>query len=249
MKFFRYSFLFFFFLVSSLCSTNLFSQDKHGFEFNFGGDIVSRYIFRGVEFGANPSTPHFQPRFGITYNFSKTGSLTFGGWASYGIANNFAENDLFLKYANSVKGIGTFSLTLLDLYFPSLGVDFNNFDKDGKGAHFIGLQFDYAGTNTFPISFQAASLVYNDFPGNSSLYLEAGYNFQVDEVSGKLFIGAAQGKSQWNTIKTDKFEFDNIGLSLNKKIKITGEYSLPIGISYILNWHLKNSYLVLKLSI
>ncbi len=251
MKVFRYVFqLSLCLMILTLCSPNLFSQNNcNRFEFSLGGDIVSRYIFRGVEFGPNPSTPHIQPHFGITYRFSQNSSVKIGGWASYGISNNFSENDLSLNYTHSIEKAGSFSLTLLDLYFPYLGVDFNNFDDKGTGAHFIGLQFDYTGASSFPVTFQAASLVYNDFPGNKSLYLELGYMFSISNVNGKLFFGAAQGKSQWNTIRTDKFEFDNIGLSLSKKLKITEDYSVPVGISYILNWHLKTSYLVLKLSV
>jgi len=224
-------------------------NDKSPLSISIGGDLVSRYIFRGVEFGPNPPTPHVQPNFSLTYDMGKTGSLKLGGWASYGIYNDFSENDLYLKYTNSFSGAGTFSLTLMDLTFPYLGAAINNFEGDGNGAHFIGLTFDFSGPENLPVTFQVSSLVHNDFPGCKSLYLEVGYNFALEGINGKLFVGAAQGRSKWNTINSDKFEFDNIGVNFSKKLKISEDYSLPVGVTYILNWHLKQSFLVFKVSV
>lgn len=224
-------------------------ETKSPISINIGGDVVSRYIFRGVEFGPNPPTPQVQPHFALTYDMGNAGSLIFGGWASYGIYNEFSENDLSLKYSIPVSGAGTFALTLMDLTFPYLGASINNFEGDGNGAHFIALNFDYSGPAKFPVTFQVSSLVHNDFPEHKSLYLEVGYNFPISDVDARVVCGAAQGKSKWNSIKTDKFEFDNIGINFTKKLKISEDYSLPVGVAYILNWHLKQSFLVLKISV
>lgn len=71
-------------LAGSLCAGTL----------TFGGDTVSRYVWRGIDFGDPVSyeepmtwqnnTPAIQP--GVTYTFDN--GLSVGLWGSYGIGKN-----------------------------------------------------------------------------------------------------------------------------------------------------------------
>ena len=56
----------------------------HAQQFNFGADIVSRYVFRGIDFGESATV---QPS--ISYS---VGGLEIGTWASY--ATNPASADV-----------------------------------------------------------------------------------------------------------------------------------------------------------
>ena len=213
---------------------------------NLGADLVSRYLWRGAEYGQSPS---IQPYFSINYNLKSAGIIEFGGWASYELSGSFTENDLYIKYSYITPRGCLISLSINDYYFPHLGIPFNTFKGNGNGAHTIDFIFEYNGPVSFPISLLVSNLLYNDYPDYKSLYLEAGYSFGIGDVATKIHLGAAQGVSDWHGVSTDQFEFVNVGLTFDKEVKITEEYSLPVSASYILNWHAKKSYLVFKMSL
>lgn len=79
-------------------------------QFGFGSVIVSRYVWRGTDFGNSASV---QP----SLHYS-VGGLEVGAWASYPISSDITslsvnENDLFIKYS-----IGRLGLMITDYYFP-----------------------------------------------------------------------------------------------------------------------------------
>jgi len=214
-----------------------------------GAEIVSRDIWRGIELKDVPATPQLQPYIHISYDLTPSNSFVIGSWASYSLDGNFIENDIFLKYLHNTKSYGSFSAILIDYYYPYLDLPFNNFKNNGNGAHTIDFVLEYEGPDNIPISFSIANLLYNDVPENHSLYLELGYLFSINNINAKVHFGTAKGRSQWHSISTNKFEIVNIGLTVNKELKVTESFSLPLTASYILNWYEKRTYLILKLSI
>src|SRR3989338_6056217 len=73
-----------------------------------GADVVSRYVWRGVDFG---NSPGFQPAIGYT-----TGSLSIGTWGSYSFAGTgtaFSEHDLWASYSFATPP-GTFTVLFTD---------------------------------------------------------------------------------------------------------------------------------------
>jgi hypothetical protein len=218
--------------------------------FNFGADLVSRYVWRGVEFGTawdNSSTPHFQPNAALGYDLGTGGALTLGFWGSYGFSGNYSENDIFLTYAINTKA-GGFGITFTDYYYPYLDIPFSDFKKDGKGAHTFDAEFTYTLPEAFPLSLMVSNNIYNDAPGQKSLYIEANYPFTIQNVQMGLFVGAAKGPSVWHSISTDHFEFCNVGFKASKSVKITQDFSLPLGVYWIYNAHLKDTHLIFKVS-
>lgn len=251
-------------VVFTVSASNCFSQNQEDkkaekqettqcvspLSFSFGMDLVSRYIWRGIEFGADidgSSSPHFQPTAAFTYSFGKAGALSLGVWGSYAFSGNFSESDVYLNYAVNTKA-GNISLTFNDYYYPYVGIPVTNFDGDGKGAHTIDAQLAYTFPEVFPLTVMVSNNVHNDFPDNKSLYIEASYPFTVSDVQLGLVVGAAKGPSLWHSIYTDKFEFNNIGLKASKSIKITQDFSLPVGFNWIYNAHLKKTYVVFKVT-
>ena len=119
-----------------------------GQSFSLGTDIVSRYIWRGTDFGESAS---FQP----TLAFS-AGGLEIGTWASYSISANGAganEHDLWIGYTVDTGSAGAFSFGVTDYYFPSPdGSDFFDFSGDGEGSHWIEPYASYSGPASFPIT-------------------------------------------------------------------------------------------------
>ena len=120
--------------------------------FSFGMDLVSRYIWRGIEYGAGEdgsSSPHFQPTAAFSLDLGKRGSLSLGVWGSYAFSGNYSESDVYLNYAINTKS-GNFSLTFNDYYFPYLGIPVTNFDGKGEGAHTIEAMLAYTLPEVFP---------------------------------------------------------------------------------------------------
>ena len=218
---------------------------------SFGADVVSRYLWRGMEFGGTSTaaaSPQFQPYINFDFKLNDENIITLGGWGSYSFSNEYEECDLTLKYAYSPKNVGTFSLKLSDFYFPHMGFSYFNFDKKGLGGHTVELDFAYDGTEKFPVHFLVANNVLNDADASSSFYAEVGYTVKIKDVSVFLFTGGATGISPWNQIYEDGFKVSFTGLTASKTVKITDDFSVPVGVTYMVNPHLKKSYIAVKFS-
>ena len=131
-------------------------------EISIGADMVSRYVWRGTDFG-NALT--VQP--GIDYDAGS--GVNIGAWSSWAINSGEAnENDLYVSYAPTDK----VSIMVTDYYFPSGGEDnegddFLNYASDG--AHIIeaGVSVDLGN-----VSILGAYNVHGD--DDNSFYAEIG---------------------------------------------------------------------------
>jgi hypothetical protein len=236
-------------LVLSINKNSL-SQDssKSLLSFELGGDVVSRYIWRGCEQDLPASSPHIQPYGSISANISEQSSFALSIWGSYGLTGGYSENDFTLCY-NLESSFGSFIASVTDYYFPNLSIPFSNFNNDTSGAHTLEAAFSYVGAESFPFRFLISQNFHGIDAGSHSLYFEAGFITSLGDYSLDFFLGIAKGNSSWYRINTEKFELINVGITAQKYVKITQELSVPIGISFILNPYLKTTYLVLKVSI
>ena len=76
-------------------------------EISIGADVVSRYVWRGTDWGDGASV---QP--GISYSM---GNVEIGAWSSWGLTSNGAnENDLYVSFA-----AGPVSITITDYTSPA----------------------------------------------------------------------------------------------------------------------------------
>ena len=143
-----------------------------------GADLVSRYVWRGVDFG---NTPCIQP--GIEF---ATGGVSIGTWGSYGLSSNTGalEADLYVAYAFEFG----LSVGVTDYYFPgealmSDGVNIfpvrsgAYFDYDNAHAFEANVGYEY---ESFSIS---ANYMFHN--GTDDLYFELGYAFE----DASVFIG------------------------------------------------------------
>lgn len=219
---------------------------------SLGVDLVSRYVWRGVEFGADPATgsssPHFQPTASLTYALSPVTGVSFGFWGSYGFNGTYNESDMFLGMLFATKA-GQFAVTVNDYYYPYNNTRFSNTDGDGKGAHTVDAQLLYTMPGSFPLSILVSNNIHNDFPNNKSLYVEASYPFAVSEYTVQVFAGMAKGPSIWHGVATDKFELINLGCKAGKTIKVTDTFSIPVGVAWIYNVYQQKTFLVFKLTL
>ncbi|MCF6269400.1 MAG: hypothetical protein L3J41_06810 [Melioribacteraceae bacterium] len=225
-------------LLILISSTNLFAQA----EVSVGADLVSRYIWRGLDFGSSPS---IQPTVALT-----TGSFEVGVWGAYQLGRDGAtmptdEIDLYLGYTFNI-GNSSLGLVVTDYYYPQGKFKIGDIDGDGNGAHTIEVGAIYSGPESFPIYLSGYVNVHND--PDYSAYFEVGYSTAVQNVSLDFFIGATPGgvNAYYNT---DSFSVTNIGIKAAKEIKINNDFSLPIFGSLILNPNQDIAYLVFGISI
>ena len=210
---------------------------------NVGSDLVSRYVWRGYDFGESFS---IQPS--IAYS---RGGFTVGSWASYSISADGSganEHDLYVSYAT-----GPFEVGLTDYFFPAPpgpgGVPetarFFNYDNNGEGAHILEPYVAFSGPESFPIQLYAAILAYNE-PDNS-VYLETSYAFSVDGVDLGATVGFVPMESAFYL--TDGASFVNLGVSASKAVEITDTFSVPVSVQYVLNPETERTFLVFGLSL
>lgn len=222
------------FLIVSICSvTNVKAQS-----FSVGADFMSRYVWRGVDFGESFS---IQPS--LEYG---AGIFSIGSWASYSIAADGSganEHDLYFSF-----DLGPISLGMTDYYFPGPGsANFFDFSNGGDGAHIFEINASVGGTDAFPLSLSANIFVHNE-PDNS-VYIEASYPFAVEDVELGVSLGIVPQESAF--YQTSNFGVTVLSLSATKEIPITDSFGLPVSVLYIVNPTpgLERSFLVFGFSL
>lgn len=225
-------------LILSTSLSSYAQDEKKASPFSASLDIYSRYLWRGTDFGGSPS---IQP--GISYTI---GGLEAGVWAAYTTnGNQTQECDLYLSYT-MLKDMVT--ITATDYFFPMDGFMNNYFDyADTTTGHVFELSASFNGTENLPLGILIATNVFGadakkeNGDAYYSTYLEL--NYQFDHI--KLFAG-------FNPIKSgfygDHVGFCNLGATIEKEIKLTDHFSLPLSVSFITNPQKENIFLVVGAS-
>lgn len=189
---------------------------------DFGADLVSRYVWRGTDFGNSASVQPF-----LSIGFA---GLEAGAWASYPISAAGAnENDLYISYS-----IGPIGITVSDYYFPgdTSIVRFGNYSDEGNHILETSVSFEMAG-----FSAMGAMNFYGD--DDNSMYFEAGYEvYSKDDLSVSAFAGV--GNEAYVTNEDGDIGLVNVGVTASK-----GNLSA----SYIINSEADVSYLVFGYSV
>ena len=230
-----------------------FSQDtvrKSSCQFSLGADLVSRYIWRGRDYGNSPA---IQPNVA----FSVAG-FKIGVWGSYAViytegSGNYAEFDPYVSYT-----LKWFTLTVTDYFYPNGKTPndnnkYFNYDANTTGHTFEGC-LTFNGPEKFPLQICAAALLYGADKGkdstgvyglgtknNYSTYFEASYPFTVKGIGVKPFIGGIPFGSSWYGPYGGVI---NMGLTVSKSIRVSKEFELPAYVSVISNPQAQSIYFV-----
>lgn len=221
-------------LILTACTLTLITAPAGAQSFDLGADVVSRYVWRGADYGESASV---QP----ALSFS-SGGFEAGTWASYAMNPDGAaanEHDIWISYST-----GPVSFGVTDYYFPNAGFDFFDFDDDGDGAHMVEPFVAVSGPERFPIAVYAGIFAYND--PDHSIYLNATYPFAIDGIDLSFGVGASAAESA--VYGTDAFGIIDMSLAASKNIPVTDGFSLPLSVAYILNPTAEMSFLVVGLS-
>jgi hypothetical protein len=195
---------------------------------SIGADLVSRYVWRGRDYGASPS---IQP-----YIEAGMWNFTLGAWGAYTTnLPGVQEMDLYLNYTIT----GMVSVGVVDYFFPDevFGYDYYEWRNDSS-HHVLEATATFNGLENLPLTATLWVNLFND--SNHSIYLELGYGFSILDV----FVGVGNG------IYTTDADFGvvNVGIKAGKEIPITNKYRLPISASLITNPNAKQVHLVFGVS-
>jgi hypothetical protein len=220
------------------------AQNKDTSKISISTDFVSRYIWRGLDYGKAPS---IQPAF----SFIKSG-FEIGCWGSFNIMGTYHEADLYAKY--TLKNL---SLIFTD-YFIHNETNRNcthYFDYGTKSTnHTFEGTLQYKGSEKFPIRITAAAYLYGndrdwgyDAKKDSTLknyyssYFEIGYNVKCKEKSFDLFMGFTPQAGAYGST----YGVVNAGITGYRTIQITEKFELPVKASIITNPQAGNLYFVI----
>ena len=176
-------------------------------QLDFGADVVSRYIWRGTDFGDAVSA---QPWISYSAN-----GFEVGAWSSWAWDDPAAnENDLYVSYST-----GLFGVAVTDYYFPAApsfddgDFGFFNLEDEGNGAHLVEASGSVA---TGPFSALVGVFLFND-PDNS-IYVEGAYEFlSKEDMTAGLVIGAGNGMYTTEPAgDDDSFNLVQVGITASK---------------------------------
>lgn len=220
--------------------------------FNTGADLMSRYVWRGMNLGG--SSPSIQPTLEYT-----AGSFTIGTWGAFSVSDGLTvqETDLYLCYTFREM----VSLTVTDYFLPDEALDNNHyfeFDEDSTG-HLLEASVSFNGTEKIPftllaaVNFWGADARRADGKKQFSTYLELGFNGSCKELDYNLFMGFTTTSPDKNKEETGYYGTTagiiNLGLTVSKEVKITDKFSLPVSTSLIINPQAENIFLVFGIAL
>lgn len=212
------------------------AQDK--VEATISGDLVSSYIWRGLDCG----DVSIQPTLGVSYK-----GLSLTAWGSVGLSNSndTKELDLTLSYTT-----GGFNIGITDYWF-NVGLDPENryFKYDAHGTNHVfeaNIGYDFG-----LVSLQW----YTNFAGNDGLnkngkrayssYFEANVPFKLATVDWSATVGIIPYATSFYNEWTSGFSVTNIALKASKDIKITDSFSIPLFAQLVGNPRTQKGYFVL----
>ncbi len=196
--------------------------------FPANADLVSRYIWRGLEIGHAPA---IQPGMAMQWK-----NFKLGAWGSYKLTGEGGqETDFYLS-----KTFGCVSLAVWDYFSFNDTTKVNFFDyKEKTTLHILEAQVLISGGKTLPFNFLASYFFYG-WDASRSLYLELQYEHKSKLADLMLFAGY-QAKGNYYASGRG---FVNIGCTLKKNVAVTEKLSFPVYMSLIVNPASKVPYLV-----
>ena len=204
-------------------------QDEKGSEnsvrFSLGADLVSRYIWRGKDYGNSGNYAEFDPYISYTWK-----------WFTVGVTDYFFPNELTPNYNNRYfnydsKRTGHAFEACITFTGPEkfpiqvfAGSLFYGADKgkDSTGVYCLGTKNNY------------------------STYFEVSCPFTVRGISVKHFVGGIPFGSVWFGPYGGVV---NAGLTVSKSIRISKEYDLSVFTSVISNPQAQSAFLVFGVSL
>jgi len=254
--------------LSFLSASCLYSQEdkKWSGQFQIGADLMSRYVWRGLNLGGAGVSVQPAMKFNVG---NADHQFSIGGWGAYTFSPT-ANQEIDLTAGYTFKGLLTVMVT--DYFFPDLYADARDkyfyYRQDSTGHVFEGAVM-FNGTKKIPFTLLVATNFYgndsrrmkmvNDttFETNGlqySTYIELGFFKEIKGFNFNAFVGGTVNNPDESLGETGyygntKAGFTNIGIKLAKSIRITDNYSFSLQSSLIANPMQNKLYLVFGISL
>lgn len=194
---------------------------------NVGFDFVTRYVWRGFDYGIAPA---FQPTLAYSTTYKKVG-VEVGAWGSYAVTGSFAEIDLYGTFNFPFGWVG-----VIDYYYPTEVTSTERFYDFGRNStHTIEALVGFEGPKKVPIRAMFGYNVYAPTTDpHGSWYVELSYPLSLPKkVEMNFVVGAGHGS--YYTQKGD-FMPINIGISASRSFSIAKDkIAIPVSISLVTN--------------
>lgn len=220
--------LIFFLCLGFMSNAQQVDTAKSKWDYSVYADVVSRYVWRGSDFGNSPA---IQPGLDISYK-----NFTVGAWGSASFANlNIQETDLFASYE-----IWKFKFTCWDYFYMNMDSLRNNYFEysSKKTGHYFSFDTEFKLSETVPLKLLISYNFYGADTLNSS-YFELSYTFNK-KIPLEIFAGYTPDEGWYGNGPG----FVNLGITLKKECKISDEYSVPVYCKLIFNPQRENVHLV-----
>ena len=202
---------------------SLYSQDKKGLGIGYGTDMVSRYLWRGLNIGGDCA--HIQPYASLNYK-----SLEVGAWASYGLSNNNEAGTNYYEY---------------DLYakctVEDFGFAFTNYNIRHYG-NFSEVTLSYKGGEKLPLHASINKYVIHD----DASYIDLGYLFFNKSLIPLDFnVGMTPAAGSYG----DTGGIVNISLTATYETMESDKFSLPIHATVMVNPQIDKTFFMVGFTI
>jgi len=213
------------------------AQEGKRVELNAGTDIVSQFIWRGMNLGSAA----FQPSLGISWK-----GLSLSVWGNIGFARweDAKEIDLILNY--TFKG---FSVGVTDYWTNEADPRYFYYKNGGTGHVFeasLGYDFGFLRASWQTIF---AGNDGQNMSGNRaySSYLEIAAPFKWLTCDWEATLGVVPYATSY--YETEGFRVTNISLRVAREVPITRKFGLPLFVQLVGNPNSKHLYFVGGLSL
>jgi hypothetical protein len=217
-------------LWSFCCASLLQAQEDtlHSVSTSANVDLVSRYIWRGIDIG---HAPGIQPSLSAVWK-----GFTLGAWGSYKLTGaGGQETDFYIT-----KSVGFVTVAVWDYwnFYDTASMDFFNYDNKTT-AHLLEAQILLSGGKNLPFNFLASFFFHGADPSRS-IYFELQYVHKY-KLADLLVFAGYQAKGNYYAPQKG---FVNVGCTVKKYVQITDRFTLPVTLSLISNPVVKSTWLV-----
>ena len=198
-----------------------------GITFDTGVNLNSRFIYRGAELG---TSPHVQAMIGIN-----SGNLSFYGWGSHSIGQDDMSYKEVKFWLNYTFDLGDYLLTpQIENHFNAYA-DFLDFD-DATTTHVLqaSARLTEKHGNVRPDLLLGFAFW---GPIENTIYIELGLNFSVEQYGLRTFLSTQYSEAGGfvDLGYGGDFVMNQIGISGSRTLQVSDTFSMPLGVSLILN--------------
>ena len=211
------------------------TQEKKAIETTIATDVVSQFIWRGMDLGSIS----LQPTLGISYK-----GLSLSAWGSVGVSNSSDDKEIDLTLAYTY---GRWNVSITD-YWTTSGND-----PDARYFRYNAHSTNHVFEANLGYDFGFASIQwFTNFAGNTgmnsngkrvySCYVEAAVPFRLTGVDWTAKAGVVPHAT--DTYVTDGFAVNNLSLRATKSIQVTNTFTIPLFGELVANPCSQRAYLV-----